>query len=84
MRALHIPAIVIVVLAIVVPVASGAAPVRPTQPAGNQLWYRVNVSVTGSYRLTTTRETEVQTNAWSLHSNTAILLKRVCTIEDQR
>ena len=83
MRALHISAIVVVVLAILVPVANGAAPIGPTQPAGNQLWYRVNVSVTGSYRLTTTKgETEVQTNAWSLHSNTAILLKRVCTIED--
>jgi hypothetical protein len=58
MRALHIPAIVVVVLAILVPVANGAAPIRPTQPAGNQLWYRVNVSVTGSYQLTTTRETE--------------------------
>jgi hypothetical protein len=81
MRALHILAIAGVVLAVLVPVANGGAPVGPTQPAGNQLWYRVNVSITGSYRLTSTEGTEVQTNAWSLHSNTAILLKRVCTIE---
>jgi hypothetical protein len=70
-------------LAVAIPAAQSAAPMSPVAPAtsAGQLWYHLELSVSGSYRLRWANgDTQVQENAWSLNSNTAILLKRVCVV----
>jgi hypothetical protein len=72
------------VLAVAVPAAhaSGPSPSVPSaHPAGNSLWYRLSVSVRGTYELVGRNGTrETQTNTWNLTSNTAIIVKRVCVL----
>jgi hypothetical protein len=82
MKALGLSVLFGVALAVVVPAANGAAPSPSAPPVGHQLWYRVNVSVAGVYRLNLQNgETDVEENAWNLRSNTAILLERVCVVQ---
>jgi hypothetical protein len=82
MKTLRLSILVGVTLAALVPAAQGAAPSPSAVPAGHQLWYRVNVSISGVYHATAQNGvTDVEENAWTLRSNTAILLERVCVIQ---
>jgi hypothetical protein len=71
-RALRILTTVATAFTVAVPAASAA---------DHQLWYRVQTSVSGTYEMTWQNgDKQVQENAWTLRSNTAVLLTRSCLI----
>src|SRR5262245_41003213 len=83
MRPLRLAAVWGSVLVVAVPAAhaTGPSPSTPGASRANSLWYRLSISVSGTYGLDIRGDQETQMNSWKLKANTAIVVKRICVLE---